>query len=113
MIVVGIDNPFVSSGTWNELVVNEISIDQHPNTSEMSRKSVPWGIAEGRRGGSTPTPLFRLESDGDTGGRYRPITVMEIVMCNSATQDIKFHRISTGYRKKDMEHRKRLKRDQE
>ena len=113
MIVVGIDNPFVSSGTWNELVVNEISMDQLLNISKMSRKSVSWGIAEGKRGGSTPTPLFRLESDGDTGGRYRPITVMEIVMCNSATQDIKFHRIGTGYREEDMEHGKRLKQDRE
>jgi hypothetical protein len=57
-------------------------------------------VGEGSRGGGgeiTPTPLFRVEGDDDTTLCIIKSKVMIIVMCTSATQDIKFYGMCTGF----------------
>jgi hypothetical protein len=53
--------------------------------------------------GITPTPLFPMEPDDDTLCVSLMQKLMTIVMCTSATQDIKFYRESTGERKSENE----------
>jgi hypothetical protein len=53
--------------------------------------------SRGGEGAITPTPLFRVEGDDDTQGCIIKSKVMIIVMCTSATQDIKFYGKCTGF----------------
>jgi hypothetical protein len=83
MIAFRADNPFVSSGT----------ADCRLTAEWMMPESVPGG----GKGEITPTPLFRVEGDDDTRGCIIKSKVMIIVMCTSATQDIKFYGKCTGF----------------